>query len=220
MSISQLKSLAETGDAAALVNLGVCYAMGQLCQQDLRKAQQCFRKAANQEDADAQFNLALCYLMGTGVRKDLAQAVVWFRKAALQGHAEAMFNLASCYSQGHGVAANAQQALSYNEAAAKLGHARALYNLALHEIKLAENMEDDEDEEQDEQDAAFKRGFDHCYAAAVQGLSEAQFGLAECYEMGQGCEQDTQKALENYQLALTQGHPHAEAAILELSKSQ
>ncbi len=102
-ALSELRPLAEQGDADAQYNLGVMYDKGQGVAQNYAEAVKWYRKAAEQGYADAQYNLAQMYRKGQGVTQDYAEAVKWYRKAAEQGHADAQYNLGVMYGKGQGV---------------------------------------------------------------------------------------------------------------------
>jgi TPR repeat protein len=81
--------LAELGDAEAQYNLGVMYDEGAGMGQDLAKAADWYRKAADQGFVDAQINLGMMYYHGQGFTRDHAEAAKWFKRAASQGDQEA-----------------------------------------------------------------------------------------------------------------------------------
>ena len=83
------RPLADRGDAAAQVSLGLMYANGQGVPQDYVTAAGWYRKAAEQGDATAQLSLGAMYADGRGVPQNNAAAAGWFRKAADQGDATA-----------------------------------------------------------------------------------------------------------------------------------
>jgi hypothetical protein len=68
------KKLAESGDAAAQLNLGNCYIAGKGVGFDSVEGLKWVRKAADQGNADAEFQLGLNYKMGIGVAQDYVQA--------------------------------------------------------------------------------------------------------------------------------------------------
>jgi len=116
--LAELRAKAETGDAQAQNELGVCYAKGQGVAKDAVEAAKWYRKAAEQNLAEAQLNLGVCYDNAQGVTRDPVEAVKWYRKAAEQNLARAQFNLAFCYDKGQGVVKDqAETAKWYRKAA-------------------------------------------------------------------------------------------------------
>lgn len=84
-----LLSRADSGDAAAQVQLGVNYCRGVGVSTDADKAFYWFKKAANQGHALGQYNLGLCYELGSGIRKNIKTAKKLYQKAADQGCGDA-----------------------------------------------------------------------------------------------------------------------------------
>ena len=103
IDIAQLRANAESGNAAAQIDLAHAYHDGTdgLKPND-EEAVKWFEKAAQQGDLDGQYNLAIAYYHGFGVKKNLIEAVKWFTKAADQGYAGAQYILASAYQNGMG----------------------------------------------------------------------------------------------------------------------
>ena len=97
------RPLAEKGNAAAQLNLGLLYYKGQGVPQDYVLARQWWEKSAAQGHVAAQVSLGILYASGYGVPKDNQQAVRWFRLAADQGDALAQGRLGIMYMQGDGV---------------------------------------------------------------------------------------------------------------------
>ena len=91
--LTELRAKAESGDAHAQYNLGLCYANGTGVPKDEVEAVKWYRKAAEQNDADAQYNLGVCYHNGTGVPKDDVQGYMWFLLAGAQGNENAKKNI-------------------------------------------------------------------------------------------------------------------------------
>jgi localization factor PodJL len=85
---------AESGDAAAMHNLGVYYFRGEGGPADFTNAAHWFKKAADAGVVESQYNLGLLYQSGSGVPRDLSQARHWFTKAAESGDAGARQALA------------------------------------------------------------------------------------------------------------------------------
>ena len=69
----------------------------------MRRAYDCFSRAARQKDPNGLVNLGTCHLRGLGCRKDPRLAVRCYRAAATLGHPEAMDNLSASYQLGQGV---------------------------------------------------------------------------------------------------------------------
>jgi len=136
LPIKELKKKAESGDAHAQCELGLCYVLGRGVPSDSAEAVKWYRKAAEQGNADAQDWLGHCYQDGVGVSQDYTEAVKWFRKAAEQGDAAAQSTLGDCYRDGEGVPKDEQEAVKwYHKAAerfrkaAEQGDANAQYHL-------------------------------------------------------------------------------------------
>lgn len=77
MSLSELQSSAEAGNAAAQNELGVRYATGDGVKVDEREAIRWFTKAAEQGNPTAQFRLGSFYWSGRGVPQNISQAYFW-----------------------------------------------------------------------------------------------------------------------------------------------
>ena len=77
--------------------MGQCYENGEGICQNFVKAEEYYRKAANQEYAEAQYRLGRCYELGQGLTSDKNMAAIWYEKAAKQGHIEAQCYLGKYY---------------------------------------------------------------------------------------------------------------------------
>lgn len=89
-SLSQLKELAERGDAAAENALGLLYAQGddkQAVKQDESEAARWFTRAAEHGSVPAQSKLGSLYFSGRGLPKDNEQAYFWTVLARASGDA-------------------------------------------------------------------------------------------------------------------------------------
>ena len=122
---AELTQKAQSGDATAQCNLGLCYYYGNGVSRDLYAAADWFRKAADQGNAHGQKWLGVCYQWGRGVPTSHAEAAFWYRKAADQGLASAQSNLGFCYQTGKGVAEDYAQAVYWYRKAADQGDALA-----------------------------------------------------------------------------------------------
>ena len=131
LPLDELRVLAEQGDAAAQLNLGVRYATGQGVPQNDTQAARWFLLAADQEHAAAQGRIGFMYSTGRGVPQDDVEAARWYRRAADQGHANAQSNLGAMYADGKGVSKDSAAAVRWFRLAADQGHATAQYNLGV-----------------------------------------------------------------------------------------
>ena len=75
--ITEIRRLAEKGDARAQLELGLMYANGEGVLKDDAEAVRWYRLAAEQGHGGAQNNLGLMCATGAGVAQDLAEAVKW-----------------------------------------------------------------------------------------------------------------------------------------------
>lgn len=128
--------LAEAGDPAAQLNVGVLYFRGLGVPRDYAKARHWFERAASQGEETvsfngAAFNLGQIYARGLGVQQDYAKAAGWYRRAADNGFASAQYNLAGCYYRGRGCPRSHSHAIDWYGKAAAQGHANANFNLGL-----------------------------------------------------------------------------------------
>ena len=129
VTMADLRTRANAGDAAAQSALDAAYANGRGVPRDDAQAVLWFRKAAEQGDAGAQSDLGWAYALGLGAEKDDAQAMRWLRKAADQGDAEDQFDLGWVYACGLCVQEDVVQAASWYRKAAEQGHPGAQSNL-------------------------------------------------------------------------------------------
>jgi TPR repeat protein len=81
--------LADNGDVAAQMNVGVMYANGQGVPQDYSEAAKRYGLAADHGYAPAQLNLAIMFTNGQGVPQNYVLAYKWFSLSAAQGNTEA-----------------------------------------------------------------------------------------------------------------------------------
>jgi len=124
-ALKEWRPLAEQGDAAAQLNLGFMYRLGQGVPQDYKEALRWFRLAAAQGVAMAQHHLGWKYETGEGVPQDDTEAVQWYRLAAAQGWAMGQNSLGVMYENGRGVPQDDVQALMWFNLAAAQGNQHA-----------------------------------------------------------------------------------------------
>ncbi|MCV2864151.1 caspase family protein [Albidovulum sediminicola] len=128
---SQLRSLADSGDARAMLGLAYMRLDTGGSEFDPAQAAQLFGRAAEAGSPEAQYELAKLYEKGIGVPQDDARALELFQKAADQGFSDAVNDLGFFYYQGSfGLQRDALKALGYFEQAADLRHPQAMFNFA------------------------------------------------------------------------------------------
>ena len=126
--ITEIRRLAEKGDARAQLELGLMYANGEGVLKDDAEAVRWYRLAAEQGHAGAQNNLGLMYANGEGVAQDLAEAVKWYRLAAEQGDAWGQYALGFMYDYGEGLPDDYVLAYAWYNLAAAQGNEVARKN--------------------------------------------------------------------------------------------
>jgi TPR repeat protein len=118
---SALRTRAESGDAAAALELAHAYESGKGVRADRFVAADWYKKAAEAGHAEAQNITGIMLRTGDGGRKDPEEALKWFRMAAKQGYADAMFNIGTAYYNGDGVAVSDPIATAWFAVAQEFG---------------------------------------------------------------------------------------------------
>ncbi|MCW8131077.1 MAG: SEL1-like repeat protein [Planctomycetota bacterium] len=120
----------KSGDITASYNLALIYVnAGPL--QNLAKAAEYFRKAAEHGNAEAMYSYAIMLNNGQGVRRDPSAAFGWFVKAGQKNHALAMAEAGTMYATGNGVDRNYARAAEWLQKAADGGSDLGMYNLGV-----------------------------------------------------------------------------------------
>lgn len=100
-----LLAKANSGDVAAQVAVGDCYAEGNGVARSYTLAAEWYLKAVNTGDIAAETHLAALYRDGSkDFPRDMAKAAEWYNKAAEQGDATAQGTLGTLFFMGLGVA--------------------------------------------------------------------------------------------------------------------
>jgi hypothetical protein len=95
-SLSESKQKAQKGDPAASFTLGLVYQNGgKGIRPNLKRAFQCFEKAAGAGFPPAMFQVGLYFEQGWGVPRNHEKAMQWYRRAAVAGSPQAMERLQS-----------------------------------------------------------------------------------------------------------------------------
>ncbi|MGC4009830.1 MAG: tetratricopeptide repeat protein [Pseudomonas sp.] len=100
-------------------NLGLLYLEGQTFPQDLKRAAELFRQAANAGNAEAQYALATFYKEGRGVEKDLVEAGKLLRAAAIADNIDAEVEDAIALYNGTGTTKDVPTAVALLNRAAR-----------------------------------------------------------------------------------------------------
>lgn len=178
------QKMAEQGDAASQIALGVMYANGHGVDQDFTKAAEWYGRAVEQGHKTAQYKLGLLHMHGQGVPRDLRKAEEYFLMSAAQGYAPSQTMLGNLYTvTGHGHA-----------------HVSGFINpyIPKNDEKAAEWY----------QLAAEW----HC-KSAEQGNADALCALGHMYNMGWGVYQDEEEALRLFLESAEQGNAIAQYMV-------
>lgn len=126
ITASDIRPMAEQGDANAQFFLGSMYRSGHNAPQDYAQAIEWYRKSAEQGDLRAQYNLGMMYSKGEGVAENNAEAARWFEIAAGRGHVPSQYNLGVLYGNGRGVPLDIIESHKWFSIAAQSGDADAI----------------------------------------------------------------------------------------------
>lgn len=215
------RRLAQQGDAAGQLALGLRYLMGNKTPADEHEAQEWLLKSAQQDNVAAQVTLA-AMLAFESDKQDLSSAAVWFEKAAAAGNVQAMSELVRLYETGSGVARDMAKADEWRTRAkaqsglVRLGRAwkvaladRARWTVSPSETVVGEkaagagNVPDM---------AALER-------AAENGDDHAQTVLGALLATGDGVARNDAAALDWFGKAADAGNAQAQAVLGELYAS-
>ena len=123
--LSDIKALAEKGDAVAQDRLGKAYK----ADFDYATAAEWYRKSAMQGNAHAQTELGHILIggeppvkKGQSVAANAPEGAGWFLKAANQDYTDAQYEAGRCYRDGKGVSVDPVEAFKWFEVATKKGH--------------------------------------------------------------------------------------------------
>lgn len=210
-----LHKAAMQGNAAAQLQLGLCYlngATGGASVLQLAEAHGAGSEKQRQRDGVKQRSfiyhfyygeqaawlcaeglrcLGQCYHLGEGVKEDLSQALTWYEAASALGHREASFNLWHlCLELDKSGTDDSlrQKGLHYLKTAAEQGHRDAQYEFATTLLKAGTGQ-------------PLELAVEFLEKAAAQGSREALEELARCYASGRGVPKDLKKAVQLYRQA-------------------
>lgn len=181
------RKAAELGDAPSEMHHGLTFTLGDLETRNYPEAEKWLRRAADQGTAEAQFQYA--HLLTQEFDKtgkwvpNFAVAGEWYLKAANQGHTEAQYELAKMYETGQLGDPQRTNCIPWFLKAAAAGNAEAqaeIGNLPTYfpnsELLKSVNV------------------VDSVRRAAENGNVDAQFEMAQRYQVGDGVSQDATQA--------------------------
>jgi hypothetical protein len=132
-----LDNLAEKGDIAAQIKLGILYRFGHGAPIEPALALSWFYRAASQGDDVARTLFATMCLEGVCSPRGYSQAVEWLRLAASHGNSAAQYVLGTMYEMGlGGVDRDPDQALAWYGKSAAQGNAAGLAAKSRLETKI------------------------------------------------------------------------------------
>ncbi|GAB5364026.1 hypothetical protein AAMO2058_000934200 [Amorphochlora amoebiformis] len=136
------------------------------------KAIDYYKLAAERGDVRAKYNLSVCYESGSGIEKDEKKAIELLMEASNVGHVRSMYNLARHRALGK----NPQEAVRLFKKAAARRHVASMYNLG---VMYQSRMVRAEDSGSDDNDVATDLEAVFWYTqAAENGSARAMFNLA------------------------------------------
>ena len=140
--IAALRVRAESGDAEALVDLGVRLFLGDGVAEDREEAVRYYKEAAAAGNPDALFNLANCYRQGHVVAQDPGKAIELLEAVAENDRVFAPYALGEIYARGEGVAPDRARGAELLRIALGNGHPEArslLRELGLSDVEDTPN---------------------------------------------------------------------------------
>ena len=180
LSLRDLTARADSGNAGAMVLLGLRYTPGRDTAPedqlpiDLQKAMALFQRAAAKGNAFAEYLVGVAYMGGAGVAKDEAKAVEWFKRGAAHGNVSANYWFGEMTAKGRGgLKENWEAAIPNFRAAAAGGVSDAYVELAI----------------------AYEKGYG--------GLARNDESAAYCYR--QGAKLNSQLAQYNLRVMIAKG---------------
>lgn len=193
---SWLKKAADQNYVHSLYYLGGCY----YDKEKYQEALEVWTRSADQGVPEAKYQLGLMYEKGLGTEKDLVKAYGWYLSASKDGPIDAQYRTALCYYFGKGVKQDFDIAEIWFRNLAEKGHLLSqhyLGNCLYYQGKYAECLEWWE-------------------KAGNRGIAESSYNVGLCYETGEGCEKDMEKAWQWYLKAAGQGHQESKEIIRAL----
>ncbi len=194
MSMEQVKTLANGGNADAMLQLGEKLIPEQGTDSGATEALHWLQKAADAGKTQAWYDLGFIYANTAGVKEDLPRAIDYWKTGAEKGNADCQFSVGLVYEAGEripgGVKADPVEAMKWYRLAAEQNHTEAVQHLAMMN-SLGMGIE------QDNSEAIkwFRKG-------AELGDADCIWGLGHCYLDGRGVPLDSVLAYALYSASL------------------
>lgn len=204
---TELKPLAEQGNAVAQSHLGYLYYTGEGVPQSFEEAVKWYLKAAVQGNRDAQYNLAVAYAFGEGEKQDYKEAAIWYRRAAEQGHSVAQYSLALSYAYGEGVKQDERKAAEWFLKSAEQGYVNA-------QVMVGSLYHTGDGFEKD-----YTKAEEWYRKAADKGNEVAQYNLGVIYRAGKGVNKNTDEAIKWFRLSADQGYEPAQNELSSMERA-
>jgi TPR repeat protein len=209
----------QRGYVAAVYNLGVMYDLGLGIDADQERANDLFKRAAQQGFPLAMYTLALRYRSGTkGIPRDDTQAYEWFAKASESGLTEATVEVGEALWYGKGVQSgrNPRRAIDALQRASEAGSNQAKYLLGLHYFYGSNSGDDDPNGVREDNALALI----WLGRAAEVNDANAQYVLAMIMEGGWGLPSPQPEIAERYwRFAAYGGNENAQVEFADRLKS-
>lgn len=198
--ISDLMKGVEEGKEEAKLYLGDFYYIEWKKTKDnenIKKAVDWYKKAAEAGNIDGQHNLMCAYFNGIGVKRDYNEAFRWCEKLVENGDIRAKIILAISYENGINSNYNPQKAFEILKSCDGKNNPIVAYCLGIYYEKGI-GIE-----------INHKKAFNYYKICANKGYDRGQLRLAYCYEEGIGTKKDYKKAFNRYRKAVSNGNEDA-----------
>lgn len=130
--LSNLQTLAASGDVRSIIDLGCLYMFGTHVLKDLNIAKTFFIIASEKGSVEAEFRLASAL-----IAENIQEGIVRLRKLRASGFPPASYELGNCVYIGNLVEKSSAKAISKWREAAKGGHVLAHINALKYELYFA-----------------------------------------------------------------------------------
>ena len=195
-AVGLLNELVEKGCInAADVLADIYYEGSEVTCQDIKRALQLYKFAADNNNAHAQTCLGISYKDGKGVEADIKKSIEYFESAVAQNDRVAMYHLAMIYANGNGVSKDYDKAIELLTKSSDLGYSSASVQLGLL-YQYGQGVEKDGKK-------AFEL-YNYAYNNGNTNIALMEF-IGKCYKDGIGTDVNYEKALEFLSIASDRG---------------